>query len=434
MAPMEGPAPRKDVRPVLWCQSATDLDCIESVEYKIGDEWQATTVAEVVDWGGKPVAVLDTPGLVHEVGRTQIIAEAFERYDVDGNVHPAYQLQIQSWPQDNGDSVVWDPPINRCVDGNPEDPTGTDPCWRAPWLAEANYRMTFRSAKLQPILAMANITEMGTSYEAVPGGVRFSLSGRPGPSQWVLDYAVAEQTDTFDGVTYEWGGLITDARGANGLGADCAGLGITTAYSNGNGGQMPQWDSRTGSLSYGVRGFHYAPDGKVYRGMAEIFIPGELARCLFKVDPRQTARMEIEVFGEDGGEIAGTKSIGYEVKEDVVKMIAIDFTYSQKQIVARPTPTLARPGKKACNAAKTVCITVDRSRKAAKVSVTKASGSSQVIAVALDGAKENGRTQVRGSIKKGKATLALKLAGTTSKDQVWVIRTPSAFLASFQVG
>lgn len=434
MTPSEVSTPRANVSPVLWCESDTDLDCIESVEFEVDGAWQATTLAEVVDWGGKPVRVLNTPGLAHEAGRTQLIAEVFERYDVDGDEHPAYQLQIQSWPQDDGESVLWDPPINRCVDGNPSDPTGSDPCWRAPWLAETNYRMTFRSSKLQPILAMTNIQDMQTSYESISGGVRFSLAGRPGPSQWVLDYAVAERTDTFDGVTYEWGGLITDARGANGLGADCAGLGIATAYSNGNGGQMPRWDPRTGSLSYGVRGFHYSPDGKVYRGQGEVFIPGDLARCLWKVDPRQTARMEIEVFGEDGGEIAGTKSIAYDVQEDVVKMIAIDFTYSQKQIVARPTPTAVKAGKKACNNTKTLCVTLDKKRKKAKVSVVKVGGAREVLALALRGAREDGKTQVRTPVKKGKATVTIKLNGSKSRGQVWVVRTPSSLIGSFQVG
>jgi len=143
--------------------------------------------------------------------------------------------------------------------------------------------------------------------------------------------------------------------------------------------------------------------------------------------------MEVEVYTENGEEAAGTKSIAYDVKADVVKMIAIDFTYSKKQIAARPTPIAAVPGKKACDAANLVCVTVDRARKTAKVSVVKVTGASEVLAVALRGTREDG-PEVKVSVKKGKASLTLKLAGAKSQGEVWVVRTPSTFISSFQVG
>ena len=48
-------------------------------------------------------------------------------------------------------------------------------------------------------------------------------------------------------------------------------------------------------------------------------------------------------------------------------MVATNFTFSRKDVVARPTPVAAQPGAKACNATKTVCVTVDKKRKTAKV-------------------------------------------------------------------
>ena len=425
------PEPRKEARPVLWCDTPSQLDCVESLEFQVDGSWRTATVDNFVNWGGKRIPVLNTEGLVHEGGRTQVIGEVFERYDVDGDTHPAYQLQLQSWPQGQ---VLWDPPINRCEGGDPSRPGGKDPCWRAPWLADAMYRMTFRSSKLQPILAKTSLTDMQTTYAKIDGGVRFSLAGRPGASQWVLDYSVAERKDAFDALTYEWGGMISDARGANGLGGGCAGLGIITAYSNGNGGQTPRWDPRTGTLAYGIAGFHFDPDGKTYRGQAEIFIPGQLARCLWQVDPRRVVGMEIEVYTENGEETAGTKSVGYDAEMDLVKMIAIDFTYSEKQIVARSTPVAAKPGKKACDPAKVLCVTVDKARKTAKVSVSKMPGNSgDVVAVALRGSREDGNTQVTARVNKGKASFSVQLSGAKSKGQVWVLRTQSTFISSFQV-
>jgi hypothetical protein len=210
-------------------------------------------------------------------------------------------------------------------------------------------------------------------------------------------------------------------------------MGLASAYSNGNGGQMPEWDARTGSLSFGVSGLHYEPNGTVYKGEAQVFVPGALARCMWKVDPRQTARMEIEVFSENGEEVAGTKAISYDAKLDLVKLIATNFTYSEKQIVARPTPLAAAPGKKVCDSKRVTCVQVDRSRKGAKVTLTKVKGTSQVLAVALRGTREDGGTQVSAQVKKGKATISLKLAGAKAKGQTWVIRTPSTFIASFEV-
>jgi hypothetical protein len=164
-------------------------------------------------------------------------------------------------------------------------------------------------------------------------------------------------------------------------------------------------------------------------------VPGPLARCLWGVDPRQTARMEIEVFGEDGVDRAGTKAISYDEANDVVKLIATDFTYSRKDIVARPMPVEASPGMRSCDVTQAVCVTIDKARRLARISVSGApKGATDIIAVALRGADEDRRSQVVGRIKKGKATLTVKLAGAKSSGQVWVVRTPTTFMSSFQVG
>jgi len=422
--------PQRNVRPVVWCLGDTDTNCIESVDYQLDGEWRSAPVVQTIpDWGGKPIRVLSTPGLVHEGGRTQLVAEAFERFDIDGTVHPAYQVQIQSWPQGQ---IYWDPPINRCVNGDPSRPNGRDPCWRAPWLADAMYRITFRSDKLQPIFARSQMLDMETSYSPVGSGVRFSLAGRPGPSQFALNQEEAGRTDSFDAVNYEWESVISDARGANGLGAGCTDMGLISAYTNGYGGRVPDWNPRTGTLTFGTSGFHYDRDGKIYRGRAEITVPGALARCLWQVDPRLTARMEIEVFGEDGGEVAGTKTIAYDEKVDIVRLIAIDFTFSQKEVAARPTPMQIKPGKPICNDTKTKCVTVDRARKSAKVTLTRVKGVREIVAVAMRGNREEA-AQFRAPVRRGKAVLSLPLSGGAAKDQVWILRSETTFISSFQV-
>lgn len=414
------------------CASETATNCIESIEYKMDGQWIAGALVPHKGPDKPETYAYSTPGLVHEGGRTAVSAGLIERDDINGPPYAAYQFQLQASPQDVG--IPWDPPINKCVGGDPRYPTGTEPCWRAPWLADAEYRFTFRTSTLIPIFVQASVTGMETAITEIPQGLRVSISGRPGGSQWVLDYSVAEMTDAFDAVTYEWAGFFSDARARGGALASCQGLGIVTAYSNGNGGQIPEWDARTGSLSFGTGGFHYAPDGSMYKGQAEVFVPGPLARCMWKVDPRQTARMEIEVYTENGDESAGTKAISYDVAQDLVKLIARDFTYSQKQVVARPTPLAALPGKKACNDLQTVCVTVDKKRGAAKVVISKITGATEVVAVAVRGTREDGGSQVKGVVKRGNASMTVRLAGATSKGQVWVVRTPSTYIGSFQVG
>jgi hypothetical protein len=412
------------------CETAESMNCIESIEYQVDGQWRTGTLLPPDGPDTPQTYSYSTPGLQHEGGRSAVSAGLIERDDINGPPYAAYQFQLQASP--HGTGTFWDPPVLRCEDGDPSKP-GTDPCWRAPWLAEVDYRFTFRTSTLMPIFVQSSVVGTTTSIDPVPGGLRVAVAGRPGPSQWGGDDAPGQGKDQFWAVTYEWAGFVTDARARNGVLAECDGLGIATAYSNGNGGQIPEWDSRTGTLSFGTSGFHYAPDGSVYRGRAEVFVPGELARCMWKVDPRQTARMEVEVYTENGEEAAGTKSIAYDAKADLVKMIAIDFTYSQKQIAARPTPIAAVPGKKACDAANLVCVTVDRARKTAKVSVAKVTGASEVLAVALRGTREDG-PQVGASVKKGKVALTVKLLGAKSKGQIWVVRTPWTFISSFQVG
>lgn len=422
------------------CATPQEMNCIESIEYLLDGEWKPTDVTVkrwiVSDDGngnvvyGDTYYLYDTPGLVHEGGRTAVTAALVERDDVNGPPYAAYQFQIHAYPY--GNDVFYDPPIYRCQKDNPNLP-GTDSCTRGPWLADTDYRFTFRSSTLVPIFARSSVIGLATTVAEIPGGFRVSVSGSPGPRQAVAEQRTAESTDTFDAVSYEWEGFIADARARNGVLAQCQGLGIATAYSNGYGGFMPEWDSRTGTLIFGTEGYHYGPDGSVYRGRAEVFVPGPLARCMWKVDPRQTTRMEVEVYTENGEESAGTKSIAYDAKADLVKMIAIDFTYSEKQIAARPTPVTATPGKKACDVTNTVCVTIDRSRKSAKVSLAKVNGASEVLAVALRGTREDG-PDVKAPVKKGKASLTVKLAGAKSQGQIWVVRTPETFISSFQVG
>jgi len=419
------------------CETPTSMNCIESIEYKVDGEWR-TGKLRVGRWVvgedgngnivyGDAYYEYETPGLIHEGDRTSVNAALTERYGLDGVVHPAYQFTIQTWPQDR--SLLWDPPINLCVDGDPYKP-GTGPCSRNAWLADTDYRFTFRTSTLVPVIAVSSVIGLMTSVESIRGGLRIAVTGSPGKSQHWPD----EENDSFRAVTYGWEGVMADVRARNGVLAECRGLGIATAYSNGHGGFMPEWNAQTGTLVYGIDGFHYGPDGKVYRGHAEVFIPGPLARCMWKVDPRQVTRMEVEVFGEDGGEVAGTKAIGYDAKADLVKLIARDFTYSEKQVVARPTPVKVQVGRKACNPAKTMCVTVDRSRKSAKVTLTKVKGTSEVFGVALRGTREDGGTQTGASVRGGKASLTLKLSGKKAKDQVWVLRSNSTFISSFQVG
>lgn len=407
------------------------MNCIESIEYKVDGEWKR---AVPVPHDGPDVPETygyATPGLVHEGGRTAVNAGLIERDDINGPPYAGYQFQLQAYP--HGTDVLWDPPINRCTNGDPRFP-GTDPCWRAPWLAETDYRFTFRTSTLIPVFAQSSVVGMATEMTEIPGGLRVSIAGSPGANQWVLDYEVAEADDQFDGLTYEWAGFLSDIRARNGVLAACKGLGLASAYSNGNGGQMPEWDARTGSLSFGVGGFHYSPDGSVYKGEAQIYIPGPLARCMWNVDPRQTARMEVEVYAENGEEVAGTKAISYDAQADVVKLIATNFTYSEKDIVARPAPVSVAAGKKACNEAKTVCVSVDRARKTARITLTKITNAPRVAAVALRGNVEDGRSQVWANLKGGKGSLAVKLEGVRSQGQVWLVRSESTFISSFQVG
>jgi hypothetical protein len=402
------------------CSDAGAMECIEALEFKLGGRWQSApgpfivkTVVSDDDNGniiyGRDLTYFDTPGLLHAEGVSQIAAFVVVSPYINGPEYPAYKVDLQA------------------VEVRNDRYRNVDPAR----LDQTSYRLTFRTANLRPIFSQLTTVDAETSVSPVPGGLRVSVSGEPGPSQFAGDN---DQTDTALAITYGWFGFITDARARGGVLTECQGLGIVTAYSNGYGGQMPEWDGKTGTLSFGTSGFHYAPDGSVYKGRAEVFVPGPLARCMWKVDPRQTARMEIEVYAENGEEAAGTKSISYDAKADLVKMIASDFTFSEKQIAARPSPIEAEVGKKVCDAAKSMCVTVDRSRKTARVALTKVMRANEVTAIALAGTREQSATQVRTRVTKGKASLTLKLSGPQAKGQVWVVRTPSTFISSFRVG
>jgi hypothetical protein len=443
--------PAREVQPAFKrvelpaCETADAMNCIESIEYLVDGQWR-TGILKVGRWTtgevpngnpiyGDPYYEYETPDLLHEGNRTSVAAMLVERDDVNGPPYSAYEFNLEAWPNDM--NLFWDPPVNRCTTGSFLMP-GTDPCPRQPWLADTEYRFTFKTSTLSPIFSTSGVIGLTTTVEEVEGGLRVSIMGRPGPSQFRINrdspFWTEADADRSPGIAYGFSGLLPDARGRGGILSECQGLGIGTAYSNGTSSLLPEWDARTGSLSFGTNGLHYGPDGKVYRGEAEIMIPGPLARCMWKVDPRQVARMEIEVFTENGEEAVGTKSIAYDADDDVVRMVATNFTFSRKDVVARPSPLAAMSGKRSCNATKTLCVTVDKERKTAKVSLSKVKGAQDVTAVALRGKSEDSSTRVSIPVRSGNASITIQLSGKKAKGQVWVLRTSKAFISSFQVG
>lgn len=404
------------------CLTPEAMECIEAVDYVVDGQWVSApgpfivkTIESSDGQGddtvyGPDKVYFDTPGLTHVEDAGQVAPNVIISPGINGPEFPAYKVLLQ--PISVRDGVYSDVP-----------PDG---------LQRTQYRLSFRTAQLQPMFSKVGMVDAETSVEPIEGGLRVSVAGEPGPSQFVADYDEADRTDTFSGLTYEWGGFISDARFAD-PGGRCVGKGIIAAYSNGHGGWPPEWNRQTGSLSFGTGGYHYWPNGKVYKGRAEVTVPGPLAECLWGVDPRRTARVEIEVFSDEGEEVAGTKTVNYDAEEDVVRIIAIDFTYSKKDIVARPTPLLAKAGKKSCTADKTLCVTIDRKRQSAKVTVSEIKGANEMFAAQVAGAREIGKAR-SAAVKKGTASFTLGLNGAGSRGQVWILRTASTFVSSFQVG
>jgi len=323
---------------ILACEREAQLDCVESIglvdaggTYTPGTLIRGNTfdVTHRTD-GVKPYAehtqIWDVPGLVVD-GKDANIEIAMAMGGDEGHGFPGLNMMINFADVDLRPSTPTDPYGCRFIDRGQ--------CLSPPIFPDGTVlRIVTRVSWLAPSAITVRGKDVTTSIEEIGTGARrITITGSPmllqsqggraeieaGRPQWV--------TSSFDFGMY-------DPRLESTPGGECAVDDPIILANNAQGAGLPSWRSDQGRLDLRMAAPHHWSDGKTeWRGFYETVISGDVARCMWGVDPRVTSYLSLEVYDEDGQEKAATTAIGF--KGGMITVRAYDFTFSSNTVSAQ---------------------------------------------------------------------------------------------------
>lgn len=339
------------------CTSPTQLDCVESIDLVEGrGEIVKGTVSATGDrvpieraepgsskWGfvtGTGWYQTDTwrvRGLRQEYG-TEFIRPLIQL--VTPGVTYNSRGQVYTWPsglkielipgtaadsQDDGDMKVPCPPSTRLCDKIPS----FDP--------DQRLRVVVRTSWLKPGFANTTLRDFNVNITPLSGGgSRIIASGLPLPAPGFYDFIDVidgQPREQFDYVQHSWLVNFIDAADPD-FPKDCLREDFPIVSSNSWISGEPYWDSQARQLMFTVSAPHLDADNKVFRGYYDAVLPGDVARCLWRMNPKRLAgRLEISVLEEDGQSQVATTSVGY--TNGNVRVSARNFHFSSPTIIVK---------------------------------------------------------------------------------------------------
>jgi len=359
VSPASKPAPKFQEFPA--CTSADQLDCVESIDLLgRGGSIVKGSVSAKGDrvpieraeagsskWGfvtGTGFYQTDTwqvRGLRQEYG-TEFIRPLIQL--VTPGVTYNSQGQVYKWPsglkielipgtaadsQNDGDMKVPCPPSTRLCDKIPS----FDP--------DQRLRVVVRTSWLKPAYARTTLRDFSVRISTLPGGgSRIIASGLPLPTPGFYDFRDVDASgiprEEFDYVQHSWLVDFIDA-GDPDFPKDCLRESFPIVSSNAWTSGEPYWDPATRQLRFFVSAPHHNPSGNLFRGYYDAVLPGDVARCLWRMNPKSLAnRLEISVVEEGGQPQVATTSVGYTAGN--VRVNARNFHFSSPTIVVRQKP------------------------------------------------------------------------------------------------
>ena len=332
---------------ILACERDIQLDCVESIglvdasgAYTPGTLLRGQTfdVTERTSEGIKPYAehhqIWDVPGLVVD-GQDADVEIAMGMGGNEPHGFPGLNMMINLTGVELKPSAPTDPFGCRFIDRGQ--------CLSAPIFPDGTVlRIVTRVSWLAPSAITVRGKDVSTSIEELGSGARrITITGSPmllqsqggraeieaGRPQWV--------TSSFDFGMF-------DPRIESTPGGECAVDDPIILSNNAQGAGLLTWRSDQGRLDLSMAAPHHWSDGKTeWRGFYETAISGDVARCMWGVDPRVTSYLSLEVYDEDGQEKAATTAIGF--KNGLITVRAYDFTFSENTV---STQVKVKAGKK----------------------------------------------------------------------------------------
>lgn len=321
----------------LACERDFQLDCVESIGlvdskgvYAPGTLYRGQTFDVYRTDGIRPYAehqqIWNVPGLITD-GQEAKINIAMGMGGDEGHGFPGLNMMTTLW------GVTY-------RQSSPADPFGCRPsdqgrCTAPPVFPDGTVlRMVMRVSWLAPSAITVRGKEVATEIEEIGNGARrITITGSPmllqsqggqkeidsGRPEWVYS-------------SFDFG--MFDPRIESTPGGDCAVDDPIIISNNAQGAGLPRWRSDQGRLDLSMAAPHYWSDGKTkWRGYYETSVSGEVARCMWGVDPRVTSYLSLEVYDERGQEKAATTAIGF--KGGLITVRAYDFTFSENTVSAQ---------------------------------------------------------------------------------------------------
>jgi hypothetical protein len=362
------------------CQTATQLDCLESVEAFLNGEWVRGVLDDKpTDWKGHKWTIA---GLQNLNGTDYVYS--YSQISYTGNL---FLKALLSSP-DNNDS-----------DGN-----GLQ--------RNVKFRVTMRTSWVLPTHVSGKVTDAKLVVEklSTSGASRISMEGVPMLFLIVKDQAsLADPLGKGDDDVRYFDMSVSDGRFFP-MKKDCIEKPTMLITDNAYGHALPTFVN--GNLDLKVSAPHFRKDGvTLHRGVYEAMIPLETARCLWGTGIVPGAQFNVEVLDESGAVKPATTK--FEITSDAVRINASGFTYSSPtirvQYVSAPqgsakTATVRTTVKKSITAQKLARVAKLKTTKSSKVSIVVPKKSAKVCQV---------RSGVLQTLNKGTCRVAVTV--TTGK-------------------
>ena len=335
------------------CQSATELDCIESV------------------------GVVDSQGTYAPANLIQELPADLAPYDLNGN---ATYRGSTIWSSVAGPinlEATLDSPVTKGCNG-------TCAAFRAridvPDPLSTKVRFTFRTSWLRPMNIQLQALDSNYTAEKISGGTRWMMEGMGTP---ISDFNFLNSTDynaklagstpaDFDKIAFNF--IIHHA--GNGIldsywDPKCSDVGYSVQSQNTTTTGDPTWDSQTQSLTFSIWAPHLRANAELNTGYFKFWTTDKFMDCKFPANTlTKAAKLILEITNEDGTASVATTAVSN--KNGQLYFFASGFHFSSPKIMVRaeltaPTASATPMPSSVNTSAKKVTITCVKGRLKTKV-------------------------------------------------------------------
>ena len=308
---------------LVVCASATELDCVQSLEFKDKKgsyvEAKATTTP-LVEFSGQ------NGNRIHQ-------QFTYWTANVDGSVKTA-RLDV---PLQSPKYVIF---MN--ADGSPHYGSSLRPFITAPDLVNTHVRLKIRTSFLIPQNVQLGAEESDFSQTKIAGGNLWMLEGKgTAISAYTSNYQAPERSSFAAQADVDSSDLHFNIHhGDKDLSrgfwpAVCGDKGYTVQAGNAVAGGSPSWNSQTKSLDFQVFAPHTKASGEPNLGFFKLWTTDAYVNCKWPGNNLTSAsKLEVRIISEDGVTQTSTNMVTH--KDGKIFVSALGFHYSTPTISVVP--------------------------------------------------------------------------------------------------